>query len=87
MGHFNYARMSQGLLTPKTVELLTAIYEYKGRQALYLNAKTDVLDALTEVAKVQSTVASNASRAYAPAIGAHNKSCPRIRICAPATRR
>ncbi len=59
MGHFDYARMSQGLLTPKTVELLTAIYEYKGRQALYLNAKTDVFDALTEVAKVQSTVASN----------------------------
>ena len=47
MGHFDYARMPQGLLTPETAGLLAAVHEYKGRQALYLNAKTVVLDALT----------------------------------------
>lgn len=59
MRRFDYTQMPQGLLTPETVGLLTSVHEYKGRQVLYLNAKADVLDALTEVAKVQSTEASN----------------------------
>ena len=38
MGHFDYARMPQGLLTPETAGLLAAVREYKGRLALHLNA-------------------------------------------------
>lgn len=59
MRRFDYTQMPQGLLTPETVGLLTTVHEYKGRQVLYLNAKADALEALTEVAKVQSTEASN----------------------------
>ena len=59
MRQFDYTQVPQGLLTPETMGLLSAVHEYKGRQALCLNAKADVLDALTEVAKVQSTEASN----------------------------
>ena len=59
MRRFDYTQMPQGLLTPETVGLLTTVHEYKGRQVLYLNAKADALEALTEVAKIQSTEASN----------------------------
>lgn len=59
MRQFDYSAIPESLLTQETMELLSAIHEHKGRQALYLTAKPDVLDALTEVARVQSTEASN----------------------------
>lgn len=46
-------------MTPETVSLVPAVHEHRGRQGLYLSAKPDVLDALAEVAKARSTVASN----------------------------
>ena len=54
-----YSSVPQGLLTPKTMELLSAVHEHRGKQALYLAAKPDALEALTKVARVQSTEASN----------------------------
>ena len=59
MRQFDYTHVPQGLLTPETMGLLSAVHEHRGRQALYLSAKPDVLDALTKVAKAQSTEASN----------------------------
>jgi len=56
---FDYENGPKTLLTPEIMALVGAIREYKGRQDLYLNARADVLDALMEVAKVQSTTSSN----------------------------
>ena len=38
---------------------LTQIHEYKGQQNLFIEAKADALSELLEVAKIQSTEASN----------------------------
>ena len=47
------------LLTPEVAAMLGAIHEYKGKQDFFLGAKPDTLDALLEIAKIQSTDASN----------------------------
>ena len=56
---FDYENAPSTLLTPEITALVGAIREYKGKQELYLNARADVLDALKEVAKIQSTTSSN----------------------------
>jgi Fic family protein len=56
---FDYETSPKVLLTPEIIALVSAIHEYKGRQSLYLNARADVLNALMEVAKIQSTTSSN----------------------------
>lgn len=56
---FDYESSPKALLTPGIVALIGAIREYKGKQELYLNARADVLNALVEVAKIQSTASSN----------------------------
>lgn len=56
---FDYKNAPVKLLTPEITALLSTIHEYKGKQELYLNARPDVLNALIEVAKVQSTTSSN----------------------------
>ena len=47
------------LLTPDVVSLLTTIHEYKGEQALFIEAKADVLTSLLDIAKIQSAESSN----------------------------
>lgn len=59
MRDFSFDRASHVLEDPSLVRNLTALYEYKGKQALYLGARPDVLDSLCEFAKIQSTDASN----------------------------
>ena len=59
MHFFDYQNAPVKLLTPEITALLSAIHEFKGKQELYLNAKPDVLNALMEIAKVQSTTSSN----------------------------
>ena len=56
---FDYENAPSTLLTPEITALVGAIREYKGKQELYLNARADVLNALMEVAKIQSTTSSN----------------------------
>ena len=56
---FDYDNSPKALLTPEIMSLVGAIREYKGKQELYLNARADVLNALMEVAKIQSTTSSN----------------------------
>jgi len=56
---FDYDNSLKTLLTPEIMAPVCAIREYKGKQELYLNARADVLNALMEVAKIQSTTSSN----------------------------
>ena len=55
----NYKEQSEKLLTSETVSLLTQINEFKGQLNQYVNVKEDTLDQLVEIAKIQSTEASN----------------------------
>ena len=59
MRDFSFERASQVLEDPALVRSLLSLYEYKGKQALYLDARPDVLGSLCEFAKIQSTGASN----------------------------
>lgn len=59
MREYNYEEIWPNLLTPDIVALLTQIHEYKGEQNLFIEAKTDALTQLVEIAKIQSTEASN----------------------------
>ena len=56
---YNYEEKWIKLLTPDIVSLLTRIHEFKGEQNLFIEAKKDTLTQLMEVAKIQSTEASN----------------------------
>lgn len=59
MRDYNYREKWYKLLTPEIVKKLTLIHEYKGEQRLFIEAHKDELNELVEVAKVQSTEASN----------------------------
>ena len=59
MHTFDYKETPKQLLTPDIVNMLTALHEYRGRQELYSAAEADVLTALLDIAKIQSTGASN----------------------------
>lgn len=59
MRDYNYKEKWQKLLTPEIVKKLTLINEYKGEQRLFVEAHKDELKELVEIAKVQSTEASN----------------------------
>ena len=59
MHAYEFDKQYQKLLTPDIVSLLTQIHEYKGEQALFIEAKADTLTKLVEIAKIQSTEASN----------------------------
>ena len=59
MRSFDYNKSWEKLLTPDIVALLTQIHEYKGEQSLFIEAKADTLTQLVEIAKIQSTEASN----------------------------
>ena len=59
MRNYDYKKVIENALTPEIVEMLTRIHEYKGEQNLYLDGKEDALNALLEIAKIQSAEASN----------------------------
>lgn len=59
MREFNFKASAAKLLTNDIVNMLGYIHEYKGQQNLFIEAKTDVLSHLLEIAKIQSTEASN----------------------------
>lgn len=59
MRSYDYENRWQELLEPDIVSLLTTIHEYRGKEALYMEAKKDALTQLMEIAKIQSTDASN----------------------------
>lgn len=59
MRNYDLQNKWQKLLTPDIVALLTQIHEFKGEQNLFIEANSDTLTQLVEVAKIQSTEASN----------------------------
>lgn len=59
MRDFSYLSKYEKLFTPEIVALLTQIHEFKGEQTLFIEAKADTLTRLVEIAKIQSTEASN----------------------------
>ena len=56
---YNYKNKWEQLLTPEIVSTLTQIHEYKGKQNLFIESRADALTGLVEIAKIQSTEASN----------------------------
>ena len=59
MRTFDYKAMYKSLLSPEIVGYLSQIHEYKGKQTLFIEAKPDALSELLDIAKIQSTEASN----------------------------
>jgi Fic family protein len=59
MRNFDYSKIPIELLCSEIINLVAAIHEYKGKQELFIEAKADILNAMLEIAKVQSTGASN----------------------------
>lgn len=56
---YEYNKKWQKLLTPEIVSMLSQIHEFKGEQNLFIEAQSDTLTQLVEIAKIQSTEASN----------------------------
>ncbi|WP_018659220.1 Fic family protein [Allofustis seminis] len=60
MREFNYSKLLNLNLPVDIYKLIAGIYECKGKQELYVANYPDVLEKMIEVAKIQSTKASNA---------------------------
>ena len=56
MRNYNYEKIYNKLLTPEIVQLLAQIHEHKGEHA---KVQEDELTHLIEIARIQSTEASN----------------------------
>ena len=59
MRDYQFKKEYNQLLSPEIVMLLSQIHEFKGKQDFMADANADVLTQLVEVAKIQSTDASN----------------------------
>lgn len=59
MRTFDYRTVPPELLTPEVMNLVSAIHEYRGRERHYGTARPEQLRALRDVARIQSTGASN----------------------------
>ena len=60
MRNFDYSNLASRSWDSEIIGLIAQIHEYKGRQDLWLKQKPTELERLIEIAKVQSTEASNA---------------------------
>ena len=60
MRHFNYSEIKNQKWDSEMLGLVTAIYKEAGKQEMYLKQRPAELEKLVEIAKVQSTEASNA---------------------------
>ncbi len=58
---FDYDRTLRRLMTPEVVSALGTVRERRGRQDLYATLHPEELDRLREVARIQSTGASNSA--------------------------
>jgi Fic family protein len=59
MRNFNYSNIQKQLWDSEILSLISAIYKATGKQELYLQQKPEELEKLVEIAKIQSTEASN----------------------------
>ena len=60
MRFFDYTSLVKKTWDSEVINLIAQIHEYKGRQEIYLKQKAEELEKLVEIAKRQSTEASNA---------------------------
>lgn len=60
MRTFNYSILKNQKWDSDILGYIAAIYKYAGKQELYLKQKPNELESLVEIAKIQSTEASNA---------------------------
>jgi Fic family protein len=60
MRDFNYSNIKNQKWDSEVLGLIAAIYKYAGKQELYLKQRPEELEKLVEIAKIQSTEASNA---------------------------
>lgn len=56
---FDYSELENLKIDMETINYLSKIHEYKGRQDLYIRQKPAELDKMVEIAKIQSTESSN----------------------------
>ena len=59
MRSFDYSKLSERTWDNEIISYISKIHEYKGKQELYLRQKPVELERLIEIAKIQSTEASN----------------------------
>ena len=59
MQEFNYSFVPDELFCSEIMNLVSAIHEFIGKQELFIEAKPDILSSMLEIARVQSTGASN----------------------------
>ena len=59
MRSFDYSKLTTKLWDTDIINLIAKIHEYKGRQDLFVRQKPVELTRLVELAKIQSTEASN----------------------------
>lgn len=55
MREYDHTVVPESPLTAETMDLLSAVHEAHGRQSSNLSVRQDVLTALTEMARAQST--------------------------------
>ena len=60
MREFNYSLIRDKMWDSELLGLIAAIYKEAGKQEMYLKQRPEELEKLVEIAKVQSTEASNA---------------------------
>ncbi len=60
MRAFNYSKIKDELWDSEILSLIAAIYKEVGKQEMYLKQRPEQLEKLVEIAKIQSTEASNA---------------------------
>lgn len=59
MKEINYKNIEKMPITVEVMNMISTLHEYKGRQELYIATQPEILDKLVEVARIQSTEASN----------------------------
>ena len=57
---FNYLKLMELSLPVSIYHTIVKIHEYKGKQELYVENYSDILEKMIDVAKIQSTKSSNA---------------------------
>lgn len=60
MREFNYSLIRENKWDSEMLELIAAIYKEAGKQEMYLKQRPEELEKLVQIAKIQSTEASNA---------------------------
>lgn len=59
MRHFDYSGLASKTWDNEVINYLSLIHEYRGKQSIYVQRRPSDLERLVEIAKVQSTEASN----------------------------